>query len=562
MAIFNYGNNILPNYGYNNGNMSSTTNMVNGVVYTQNVINLGGGNSCSGGPVYCQDGYSLYVPCLKNITRGQNVCFQLYIADNSNQDTLDLTKMCGLTLSLSGPFGCAYGDYTWPENISTLQRNSFNKLKCEEFNGNIYNLDLGYIELENNEFTEIELENVNTGDFTVNVKGVYGSFYKGETPYLEANDSPTHVFVGWTTDERINDICENFKTDDLIVSNEHIWNWETPLDRDMVIFAVYRKRKVYKVMIDFENRHSYFMVTYGEKTIMLSDKERDFIKVQEGHHFIVKCCPLISTNRNGEIIHTYNFYNWSDGNSYQTREYYANDNLFDDGILKLYAKCYEDKKSFNVSNEVIPTDDNFEMNLPVLNVLKKHVQQYVPNDNIIDFDKHKVNQIYDPDKDDMSYISIKKNGFITFNAENEIGKNINVVLHIDTTNIDFGENMYIPEPEDKIIISNGSQEISIGVTSPGDNQLTFEFENCEDSVFDIKTTMDELLINKICIFERNITNKGKIELCISPEDTMKFYRGVLNMSGAICVDDNWYGLDTVQIGNVNNIKPIEININQ
>ena len=51
MAIFNYGNNILPNYGYNNGNMSSTTNMVNGVVYTQNVINLGGGNSCSGGPV-------------------------------------------------------------------------------------------------------------------------------------------------------------------------------------------------------------------------------------------------------------------------------------------------------------------------------------------------------------------------------------------------------------------------------------------------------------------------------------------------------------------------------
>ena len=249
-----------------------------------------------------------------------------------------------------------------------------------------------YIELENNEFTEIELENVNTGDFTVNVKGVYGSFYKGETPYLEANDSPTHVFVGWTTDERINDICENFKTDDLIVSNEHIWNWETPLDRDMVIFAVYRKRKVYKVMIDFENHHSYFMVTYGEKTIMLSDKERDFIKVQEGHHFIVKCCPLISTNRNGEIIHTYNFYNWSDGNSYQTREYYADDNLFDDGILKLYAKCYEDKKSFNVPNEVIPTDDNFEMNLPVLNVLKKHVQQYVPNDNIIDFDKHKVNR--------------------------------------------------------------------------------------------------------------------------------------------------------------------------
>ena len=43
---------------------------------------------------------------------------------------------------------------------------------------------------------------------------------------------------------------------------------------------------------------------------------------------------------------------------------------------------------------------------------------------------------------------------------------------------------------------------------------------------------------------------------------MKFYRGVLNMSGAICVDDNWYGLDTVQIDNVNNIKPIEININQ
>lgn len=83
MAVFNYGSNVS----------SSTTTIVNGTAYTQNIINLGDNSSCSSGPNMCQDGYSLYVPCIKNITRGQQVCFDLYIADNSTQDTLDLNDM-------------------------------------------------------------------------------------------------------------------------------------------------------------------------------------------------------------------------------------------------------------------------------------------------------------------------------------------------------------------------------------------------------------------------------------------------------------------------------------
>ena len=542
-------------------NISSTTNIINGVAYTQNIVNFDNeNNTCSSEIEYCQEGYSLYVPCLKNITRGQNVCFQFYLVDKVNQDVLDINRLCGLTLSLSGLFGCTYGDYTWPENISTLQRNEYTKIKCEDFNCDICNLDLGYIDFDNNQCIEIDKDNVNNGDFNVNIKGLYGNFLKGDTPYLEADDSDTHIFMGWTTSDIIKNLCDNFTINDLIISNKKIWN--ESIYEDTIIFAVYRKRNIFKIMVDFENRHSYFMVTYGGKTIMLSDKERDYVKVMEGHHFMVKCCPLTTTNKNGEITHIYNFYSWSDGNKNQIREYLVDNKLFTKGIFRLKANCYEDKNSLNILNDINQSEDIFERNLPKLNTLTKTEQSLILNNNIIDFDENKTKLIFDPSNDAISsHILIKKNGYITLESSGNIGTNLNIVLYIDTSNIDFGENMYIPEPETKITIKNGNQEVSIGITSPGDNQLTFEFENCEDTIFDISTDMEELIINKICIYEKHIINKGKIELCIPSNETKKLYRGILNMSGTICVDDNWYTIDTLQIGNITNNKIIEIKKN-
>ena len=53
MTILNNG----LSYGYNN--IASSTNIINGVAYTQNVINLGNSGACSNTPNYCQEGYSI-----------------------------------------------------------------------------------------------------------------------------------------------------------------------------------------------------------------------------------------------------------------------------------------------------------------------------------------------------------------------------------------------------------------------------------------------------------------------------------------------------------------------
>lgn len=568
---------------YNSGITSNTT-IVNGVAYTQNVINLGGTNACSAGPEYCQDGYSLYVPCLKNITRGQNVCFQVYIADKENQDTLDLDRLCGLTLDLSGPYGCPYGSYTWPDDIKSLQGLELSELKCNSFDGNIYRLDLGFLELDGKKLNEIDIDDVNKSNdgFNVNVQGVYGDFYKGETPYLIANDSPTHIFVGWTTDERFDELCENFTIDDVIVSREHEWKWEEPIDRNMSIYAIYRKRKKYRVMVSFDNRHSYFMVTYNGKTTMLSDKQRDYVEVLEGYHFIATCVPIVSKDKDGNITHTYTFYKWNDGYPYQKREYLVEDKLFKNDVLRLYAICGEDKitndKNSNFINDITPTEDIFETNLP-----DEHKSGYMslpfsPNEIIYDFDG--VKQIYDPENKNniYSYISLSEDGFITFDF-GDISGDLTIKIDIDTSNLNLEStknkplghtllNMLKrkphldrhPEKRGELTIKNNTDEETVKINTNDDNELVFTFKNCTDGIFTISTNIDDLHIVKICVYQNIITNKGLVELCVPPEDTLKFYRGILNMSGAICVDGNWFGLDSVQVGVVNKLNPINITI--
>lgn len=574
MTILNNG----LSYGYNN--IASSTNIINGVAYTQNVINLGNSGACSNTPNYCQEGYSIYTPCIKSITRGQNTCFQLYIADKSNQDTLDLNDMCGLTLDLTGPFGCPYNSYTYPNDIKNLQTEELTEIKCQNFDGNIFKLDLGYIEFNDNTVSEIDNENVNIDEngFNVNVLGIIGDFYEGETPYLRANDSPTHIFVGWTSEERISELCNNFKIDDLIITNEHEWIWDEPINKDITLYAVYRKRKKYKVMVSFDNRHSYFMVDYKNKKYMLSDKERDFVEVMEGYHFTVKCCPLTTKDKDGNIKTTYVFYKWNDGNINQIREYLASDNLFKNNILRLFAKCGEDKISgefnYNISKDINPIVDFFETCKPEENNIGYAELPFLPNDVINDFDG--VKQIYNPDEKNHGYISLSNTGYILFDSNIDCG-NLKVIITVDTNNlfeeinkdvfyeppmIGPGENGNIPEPEIKsvgdIIIKNGDNQQIVSITSKDIKEYIFDFDNCEDGVFEIETTCENLHIDNICVYEKSIINKGLIELCVPSEDTIKFYTGVLNMSGAICVNDNWWGLDSVQVGNVNKNKPIEI----
>lgn len=585
MAIFNTGNGIVPNYGYgyNNGNVTSSTTMVNGVMMTQNVINLGGNSACSNGPSYCQEGYSIYVPCLKNITRGQKVCFEMYITDKENEDTLDLSDLCGLTLELTGPFGCPYDTYTWPDDITVLQRDELSEIQCERFDGDTFNVSLGFyeVDLKSKNLMRIPYDDVNNQeselDYNVDVRGVIGDFYKGEKPTLSAYDSPTHIFVGWTTQEIIDDVCSSFLINDLVISIDNVFEWEDEIDGDVEVIAVYRRRETYEVGVSFNNRHSYFNVTFNGETTMLSDKQRDFVTVTEGYHFQAECKPLTTKDINGNIEKTYIFYNWEDGNKNQVREYFATDDLFKkepNGTyrLRLMAFCENlmsiDDEYNLLPNKLEPTEDVFYTNLPEFSTLEPRSTVFNGSDNIDEYDN--VLQVYNPDGDIRSYISILEGGYIKFNTAVEEGSMINVVLNIRPDslekyfpkirplNFELKDGIKPVEPVGKIVVKNGTTSKIVEITSLETNEFTFEFDSCETDEFEIYSSFDSLDVENICIFEKIIVDKGKIQLCIPPEDTIKFHSGVLNVNGAICVNDNWWGMESTQLGVVNRINPISI----
>ena len=102
-----------------------TTNII------RNVYNIGT-NACSDGPGYCAEGYALYFPCLKDITKGQDVCFDFYVVDfagknakdiaaaldpntdtGSGKELADLRDVDALSLNLIGVFNCPYGTYSY-----------------------------------------------------------------------------------------------------------------------------------------------------------------------------------------------------------------------------------------------------------------------------------------------------------------------------------------------------------------------------------------------------------------------------------------------------------------
>lgn len=640
MAVFNFGSGFTSgSYGYTNGAFSSSTNFVNGVAYTRNILNLGG-NGCNSGPNYCQDGYSFYVPCIKNITRGQNVCFQFYVADKANQDTLDLGDfgnspndcgLDGLTVQLTGPFGCAYGSYSYPDDIKSLQYDEFSEIGCEGFDGNIYRLDLGYLEYDPDKHTlrEVPDDEVCSDEkgYNVDISGYVGEFFEGEKINIIASHSTTHLFVGWTTPEILSDLCSDFTLDDLIISTDRKWKYGEVIDQDIILYAVYRPRRQYIIKTDFENRHSFFMFMSDGRTIMLSDKVRDYAEILEDYHFVIECCPIIAKDKDGNE-YTYNFKRWPDGDINRIKAFTATNDLFKNGELNLIAECFEEKipleKNQNIRNDVRHRQNRYRSCSPAVKTVENIVVDYVPSDYIVEYEG--VMQSYG--ETDNNYIILSKDGYLVFDANVNEPSDLRLIMTIDTSNIKEPdiELPIIPAPElgnnsngdiallrceamDKfyennfawqewqdeyrgkpnnnntpnedsdsdsdsesdvieeepprislgeVIVTNGNTEITASIYSKEDTELIFDFRGCEDGIFRITTTVDGLHIDNICVYERTIINKGLMELCLSPEDTLKFYTGVLNMNGVISVCGNTFGMDSVQIGLVNRLNPISI----
>ena len=85
------------------------------------------GNNCSVNNE-CESGYSLYFPCIKSITRGENACFDFYIVDNTTKEEVDLREIDDITINLSGRYNCNLGSYSYPENIKSLQVEKFSEI--------------------------------------------------------------------------------------------------------------------------------------------------------------------------------------------------------------------------------------------------------------------------------------------------------------------------------------------------------------------------------------------------------------------------------------------------
>ena len=312
---YGYGNG---SYNYNNGNFSSQTVMANGLSYTRNVVMMG---SCGNSTNICNDGYSIYVPCIKNIMRGQDVCFDFYIGDNALQDEADLRDIDGLTLELSGVFGCSYGTFSYPDDIKSLQEDMFQFNNDYNFGSERYIVNL-----------ELYGEDLEMNDVDVNIKGEYGKYYIGDTVVLEAGDTETHIFVGWFNNTlAFDDECRGLTYENVELNTDR--RYEFKIYEDTTVVAVYRERKKYRIQIDPKNKHSYYEVKYKGETHKLIF-ENDYVDVLENYHVEVTCFPHLVDD-----VCSYNFLAWNDNYVDRNREFCIRDVLIKkNGICKKVNK--------------------------------------------------------------------------------------------------------------------------------------------------------------------------------------------------------------------------------
>lgn len=532
MAIYNYNNNV-----------STSTTIVNGTSYTQNVYSLGGSNSCNSGPTYCTDGYSLYFPCLKDITRGQDVCFDFYVADNDTKDVADLRDVDALTLQLSGAFGCTFGTYTYPEDITFLQQEIFEL---------VYENDFGSRELLNLNVIAIDTENNDTLDTRER------SFYYGTEVQVSAYDTKDKLFIGWAFgDENIFEECNSLSFEDIIVSTDNTYKFK--IEYNCVLFALYRDRKTYHISISQDNNHSYFYVYYnGQKHIIANPKHNkfgsyDYLDILEGYYFVAECVPNIMTYEINDVTdddYTYNFIKWQDGSNKIIKEFrtgfdttvYENS----DNEILLSAICSEPvsiKDAKNVKNEITPTQNIFNFDIIKIDTPFDDSNIYVEEEEIGDDNLYVINGITHLYFGENGMIKINNGTFLLKDLEIEGG--VKIVIYV--------------KPISTGIISVIANELESSIEVNNNEEMYYEFyiDNCNNTDIEV-TTFGEFLFDKIEVYKEEIIDKGKAQLCIPKEDTINLPVGQISVSGAISANGSTYGISSTVIGQINKNNKINI----
>ena len=541
-----------------------TTNII------RNVYNIGT-NSCDNGPTTCAEGYALYFPCLKDITKGQDACFEFYVADyagrneyllnaaNGNLDDAgnpngddngkelaDLRDVDTISLNLIGAFNCPYGTFSYPDNISSLQ--------TEEYPV-VYTNDFGTRKLCN--LTVLMLDVENTGS-DIYDKSIDSPFYSGTEVTVAAYDTPEKIFIGWALLSVDDEECPDETIYDNIITTNNEYTFV--IKEDIILLALYRPRKVYTVIVDPTNKSSHFNVSYDHNEYKISNRIEDIFddghnsinNVLEGYHLAVKCVPSVDKYDSGSDPGndmTYEFIKWKDGSIERRRLFIVGENTKDfevknTNIIKLKAFC---------SKDPVPYKDIDDENLFYIDEFDEEGIHILTEFNEMDIYDYYADGVYVLSVDEAYQKFIGENGYLFLHFGNvtlsSVGIEDGIKINIEAKADDYCE----------LWVTVNGATAKIPISTEEFKLYEIYFKKCNKS--DIKiTSYGDCLIDKIEVCKEEIIDKGKAQFCLPAEVTANLPSGPLSVNGAIMVNGKSYGLATTQIGTVNKLPKITISL--
>lgn len=478
------------------------------------------GNTCSVNNE-CESGYSLYFPCVGTLTRGENACFDFYIVDNTTKKEVDLREVDDITLNMSGRYNCSFGSFSYPENIKSLQVEKFSELVYGvDFSDLINHVKL-YIDVvdENHQLLESHLFNENLV-LDIAIEGAVGYFLNGSDTdgilNLIGYDTKSYMFLGWNIDESDSECDLENIYDYLIKSRNLLYN----VSDDLVIRAVYQKRREYTIQMAEDNFNSSFIVEYmGEK---IAIRENETVEVLEGHDVKVSCIP--------NDVKPYRFVKWDDGYKNPYRVIAVGG---DELNITLKAQC-----TLNENIELDNYGDNIDAN--TLNNFKTIYPEIKDSIFIDEFyiDNLYINNCEIDVLNDVPYIKIINDGYIQISNINKKG---NLKLSLNSIGVDC-----------RFFIDN--YEVLPSVIER--NEFLFEFNGGIMTLVGNGSCIFGMKIYKEVIYER-----GKCMFCLTSDDTLKLHPGDLTVDGGVIVNGNPYGISPVKFARVTDITPLIIKNN-
>jgi hypothetical protein len=261
---------------------------------------------------------------------------------------------------------------------------------------------------------------------------------------------------------------------------------------------------------------------------------------------VAKCIP--STNVFGDSTdETFEFVKWKDKSTSRCRLFVVGKDTksFEDGnIIKLKATCSGPVPFYELVDEDIYYEDEFDEEGIHINTIFSDVEllDYYGDDHVIS-----TNEIYKKYINEDIYLYIN-NGTLVISS-NAIEDGVKVIIHAKS--------------EDGCELSVGVNGSISSQTISQDEFMSYEFyfSNCDGSNIEIKTD-GECLIDRIEVCREEFIDKGKAQLCLDAETTSNLPSGKLSVNGAIMVNGKSYGLALTQIGEVNKLPKITLNIDE